>query len=256
MAEKRDECWIGKREKEASVPKVHEEEIFPLWHHARNIERIKGLYGMVVDDQDKDIISLIDGKRILDVGAGYGLLVKKLRGLGYDPTGIEPDEGLIYYAKKYFSTELLNRSIYKTDFPEGYFDTVIIRETLPHLDFDKALSEIGRICGKTVVIFDSAVQPLLKLARSIMGHHEYNQKELNDYMGILKNNGYEIIDIRFRDIFVFPLSGGYISPFALPASGWFGKVMITADGITNFIINRIGLQKILCWRYLIKARKK
>jgi len=196
--------------------KKHEEEIFHTWNHTGNLKKINGFYGRVVNAQDNEIINLVEGHKVLDVGAGYGLLTKKLMGLGYEAVGIEPDPEMVGFAKRYFSVELSEQSIYQTNFPDGYFDTVILREVLPHLDFPEALKEINRIGKGTVIIFDSAPQMFLMFARIAVGHIEYNQRTLDYYISILKRYGYRIAVLRFRDVIALPVSGGYIGPVLVP----------------------------------------
>lgn len=230
-------------------------EIYHILNHTRNLKRISGFFGEIIQDQDRDIISLIEGKRVLDVGAGYGLLTKRLEELGYEVVGIDPNPEMIEYAKKYFSVELLKQSIYKTDFPESYFDTVILREVLPHLEFEKALIEIDRIGKGRVVIFDSLPTIILKLARVVIGHREYNQRSLKFYIGVLEDNGYKICDLLFRDVIALPLSGGFVGPLLVPKIGWVEKKIIELDKKLNLLMKKIGIQKFLCFRYLIKASK-
>jgi len=237
------------------MEKKHEEEIFHAWNHAGNLKRINGFYGRVVNAQDREIIKLIEGKRILDVGAGYGLLTKKLGSLGYEATGIEPDPEMVEFARRYFSVELSGQGIYQTDFPDGYFDTVILREVLPHLDLSRALKEINRIGKGTVIIFDSALQPLLRLARAALGHREYNQRTLDYYVSQLEGNGYKICVLRYTDVVALVMSGGYIGPVLVPDMDWAEWMVLAADGILNDLLKIAGLQRFFCWRFILKAKK-
>jgi SAM-dependent methyltransferase len=227
--------------------------IYHIYNHTRNFNRINGFFGKIMSDQNKDIIDLIEGKKILDVGAGYGILTKTLQGLGYEAIGIEPNPEMVEYAKKRFSVELLRQSIYKTDFPNASFDTIILREVIAHLEFDRALIEINRIGKGLIIIFDTLPTIIVKCGRAIIGHREYNQKSLNYYIGLLRDKGYNICSMVFRDIIAFPLSGGFLGPLLVPRIEWVEKNIIMLDKKLNVLMKKIGLQKFFCWRFLVKA---
>ena len=100
-------------------------------------KQLHSLYGRVNEDQDKQIIISVHGKRVLDVGAGYGLLTRRLKDEGFDVIAIEPNLHIREIAKKWNNVDELPYGIYKTPFDDNYFDTVILRECVEHLDIVK-----------------------------------------------------------------------------------------------------------------------
>ena len=124
------------------------------------------------------IISAVYGKKVLDVGAGYGTLSRRLKEAGFDVTAIEPNPHTREIAKKWNNVDELPFGIYQTPFADNYFDTVILRECVEHLDFPRATAEINRICSTRVLVFQTNLNPLITLARKRIGHEEFNPQKL------------------------------------------------------------------------------
>jgi glycosyltransferase involved in cell wall biosynthesis len=96
------------------------------------------------------------GERMLDVGPSLGILLNGVarKGLYRELTGVDlrpyatflnPD-GRIDYRRM---------SVTALDFPDRHFDTVCCLEVLEHLaetDLDKALAELRRVCGGTLLV--------------------------------------------------------------------------------------------------------
>ena len=80
----------------ADPTKMTEEELYRLniYHEAddgHSEKQLHSLYGLVNEDQDREIISAVHGKKVLDVGAGYGTLSRRLKDAGFEVTAIEPN---------------------------------------------------------------------------------------------------------------------------------------------------------------------
>lgn len=77
--------------------------------------------------------------KILDVGCGEGVLVKKYRGLGYDIVGLDYN----------YSSDLVKQGdITQMPFEDGTFDLVLCLDVIEHIDIlshEKAISEIRRV---------------------------------------------------------------------------------------------------------------
>lgn len=63
---------------EVPVSTVHafDKHIFHKQDHAKNWRKLSQLYGEVAPLQNRDILALVEGHRVLDVGAGYGTLTR------------------------------------------------------------------------------------------------------------------------------------------------------------------------------------
>lgn len=88
----------------------------------------------MVARQDARIADLVRGRTVLEVGAGYGALTKRLGGAGFQVTGIDPHRESRARALEWFGVELLDRDIYASGLPTRGFDTVVLREVGEHLD--------------------------------------------------------------------------------------------------------------------------
>lgn len=219
-------------------------------------QKLNKLYGLVAYNQDCDISRFIDGKVVLDVGAGFGTLTKHLLDNCFNVIGIEPNEEKIAFAKKCYNVNLKPIEVYATNFNNNQFDCVILREVVFHLNFEKALQEINRICNNQIIIFQGNSIFLRKIGQKIYGHKEYNEKNRDYYIEILKKNNYTIEKVFFRDTTAFLLSGGFIGRQMIPNWHWLYKIIIKYDNILKYIYTFIKIEKYFCLRYIINAKKR
>lgn len=121
------------------------------------------------DYRDEKIIAGIgDGRRILDVGCGEGILLEKLaaRLPGCEITGVDLDPVNIRICRE-LGLPVVEGGAYGLPFPDGGFDTVLFIEVVEHLsEPERALAEIHRVLrsgGRLVVLFPNDLA--FKLAR-------------------------------------------------------------------------------------------
>ncbi|SCL20941.1 Methyltransferase domain-containing protein [Micromonospora nigra] len=85
--------------------------------------------------------------RVVDLGAGTGILTRGLRDLGYDEvTAVEPDPGM--RARLVESTPgvtALAGSAEEMPLPDGYADAVVVGQAYHWFDRDRAHPEIARV---------------------------------------------------------------------------------------------------------------
>ncbi|MCA8920326.1 MAG: class I SAM-dependent methyltransferase [Planctomycetes bacterium] len=227
--------------------------------HDTDFERVRqnldGLYGTVAALQNAEIASRIVGTRVLDVGAGAGKLARDLSDQGFQVTAIDIDPRAVAFAREVTGVEVLPRSVYETGFPDRSFDAVVFRESVFHLDFERVLVEVERICGRQVVIFESnSPNPLLRLGRKLIGHEEHDERPPEYYAGALAAHGYVVTGPTYLDACLIPLSGGLLTrplPLAERASGF----LLRLDAAVTGVAARAGLDRTLCWRYLLSGVK-
>lgn len=98
------------------------------------------------------------GWRVLDVGCGVGLLVGEMAALGYDVVGIDVNEAAIRNNLAPSRCSLVADSG-KLPYPDGWFDLVVSREVLEHIDgstIDRCIDEWDRV-GKGRMVHIIAV---------------------------------------------------------------------------------------------------
>lgn len=79
-------------------------------------------------------IELKGGKRLLDIGCGYGYFLKEARDEGFEIAGIEPSKYMLEKANAFLGGEVITLGGYeKTDDLEGCFDVVTMFAVIEHL---------------------------------------------------------------------------------------------------------------------------
>ncbi len=112
-----------------------------------------------------------DKRRLLDVGCGNGSFLVHMRQLGWEVTGVEPDEEAVSAARKKFGLEAFHGSLEEAKFPDGHFDAITMNHVIEHvIDPEGLLKECCRVLrpgGKLVV-----VTPNIKsLGRRVFGEY-------------------------------------------------------------------------------------
>lgn len=245
----------------ADPAKMTEDELYRLnVYHSTDEDfshhQLHSLYGRVNEDQDRFIIQAIHGRRVLDVGAGFGSMSRRIRDAGLDVTAIEPNPHTREIAKKWYDIEELPYGIYDTPFEDNSFETVLLRECVEHLDFPEALKEINRICSRRVLVFQTNLNPIIEAARTRIGHEEFNPQKLQYYQKCLDQSGFTRQSTLFRDPFAFPLSGGYHARQLVPRNDLVEQAVIRVDRALTVLLDACGMSSHFCWRYLLISDKE
>lgn len=215
------------------------------------VGRLNRFYGQVARDQNQSIMKQISGKTVLEVGCGYGLLIDQvnIRGRAF---GVDHDFDAVHTGKQVFNNDLVNSDSYSLCFPNKSVDSIVLRETAHHLDMEKALPELIRVAKKEIIIFEPNSIFLVKAARKIIRHEDY-EAPLLELKRVLEKNGLTIKGISFRDILAFPLSGGLVGYELIPNVKWLGSLLLWFDHFLVNIFSSLGIESFFCWRYLVIA---
>jgi 2-polyprenyl-3-methyl-5-hydroxy-6-metoxy-1,4-benzoquinol methylase len=104
------------------------------------------------------------GGRLLEVGAGSGGFLVLMRGLGWDVTGIEPDEVAARGARSKTGVDVIATTLERACLPPASFDAITMSHVLEHLpDWTSTLGECHRLLrpGGRIAIITPNVESLL-----------------------------------------------------------------------------------------------
>lgn len=94
--------------------------------------------------------------KLLDVGCGNGRFLSKMRKLGWEVFGIEPDAQAVKVAKEHFGVDVFCGTLEEANLPDNSFDAITMRHVIEHVsDPIKLFRECHRVLkvgGKLVVI--------------------------------------------------------------------------------------------------------
>jgi SAM-dependent methyltransferase len=223
-------------------------------------ERLASVWGRI-DRQHNEIIARhLLGRRVLDVGCGYGSLVNYLQERGFEAIGVDLDVKSISVGKALFPRA--NIRIARAEALEheetSRFDTVILKDCLHHLigegdilaafrSFDRILASPGRI-----VVLDPNPNSLLRLARRIIRHQDY-EVPFQKAIAVLERHGFRASKIEYYEVIGLPLSGGYVGPQLVPDVPVLVGCVTTGNRILSGLLNATPLRQWFCWRYIIRA---
>ena len=218
---------------------------------AQKEKRTSRFYGDVARQQNSDIIRFVTGRRVLDVGCGYGNLIDQIRKEKKDVEviGIDIDPQSIKTAKDLYGIDVRQMSACKLEFPDDFFDTVILRETIHHIaaedSFGSALKEIRRVCKKELIIFDPNPNWVLRVSRKIIRHVD-PEAPIGAMIRAIEANGFNVRECKLRDVIAFPLSGGFVGNELVPNIGLIKKTVMNLDKCLNDVLHKLRLQKHFC----------
>lgn len=143
------------------------------------------------------LIKYCKGKKILDVGCGYGIYVDFLSSLGYEAYGLDFTEEFIKTAQKTKKGKFIKGEAEKLPFPDKSFDTVLLFDILEHGDDLRILSEAKRVSkGRLLTIVPRVVDKNLEQSGVIFRHYldkshlrEYEEIDIKE---LAKKSGLEI----------------------------------------------------------------
>lgn len=105
--------------------------------------------------------------RLLDVGCGNGMFLDRMRQLGWEVTGVEPDGAAVKVAREKLGLEVIEGSLEDAGLPDKHFDAVTMNHVIEHVpDPIGTLKECQRVLklrGKLVVATPNIMSMLSKV---------------------------------------------------------------------------------------------
>lgn len=94
------------------------------------------------------------GNKLLDIGCCTGFLLYEARDMGWDTSGVELSIWASRYATERFNLKIYNMPLEKANFPNEYFDIIIMQDTIEHLQHPRqTLLEVNRILKTNGVLY-------------------------------------------------------------------------------------------------------
>ncbi|GAC1352991.1 MAG: hypothetical protein NVSMB1_21590 [Polyangiales bacterium] len=120
----------------------------------------RGRYHDLLDDGEVDLARrYVEGRDLLEVGCGTGLILRRLRPFARRAMGVDLSRGMLEYARKR-GLDVVQGSAASLPFADASFDVVVSFKTLPHVpDLGIALSEMARVTRKGGVIIAELYNP-------------------------------------------------------------------------------------------------
>ncbi len=223
--------------------------------------RLKQFWGTVDRKHIESFSNFLIGNKVLDMGCGLGTTTNHFSKMGFDCTGIDYDGDTIEYCQKtYPGSEFQVANAEHLPFEDECFDTIILRDALHHFygeaDFDKVKKEIVRVSKRNarIIFFDPNVNFMLRTMRWISAHKD-QECNYETALRIVREMDCEIVHHSFNTVYSLPLSGGYVGINFVPNVGWIHNLILVTERFLEKLINRVGLGRQLCWRYLIVGQK-
>lgn len=168
-------------------------------------------------------ISRNNDAKVLDIGSGFGFLLKEIDSLGIQAYGVDLFREMLFEAKKYLKdtkVKLINTDVLNLPFEENYFDCIILMSVIEHLALQEVkndiLSYVKKFIKKDGYLFIHVPirSPYSRFARFI---RKYIAKDLpswaidddgdvthkmwlsyKEYIRIIEECGFELVNFDFR----------------------------------------------------------
>jgi SAM-dependent methyltransferase len=98
--------------------------------------------------------------RLLDVGVGLGTTLHRLTSLGYDVTGISPDDKQIAMVAARYGDTVRAECVRYEDYDGGAVDTILFQESAQYIGSDAIFSRARTLAPHVVVLDEFALEPL------------------------------------------------------------------------------------------------
>lgn len=153
-----------------------------------------------------------------------------------------------------FGISAIDGDIHCTPYRDKQFDSVIFREVVEHLDVSRSLSEACRIARRTVIIFQSHLNPILSGCRWLVGQKEFGEGEATYCSNVLASQGFAQQRIVYSDVIALPISGGLVR--SQPRWKRLYEAILYVDRKLTMVVRSLQLERQCCWRYMLTARRQ
>lgn len=101
--------------------------------YMETFNRYHDVFMRIFARREKDLRRRTGGRRLLEVGCAYGLLLDHLSKHGWDVSGVEVSPISSTYARDSLGLDVRTGTLEEAGFPEGSFDVILLLDVLEHL---------------------------------------------------------------------------------------------------------------------------
>lgn len=158
---------------------------FGAYHHIEHAQHTT--YGVHADK----VIDWINERKVLDVGAGDGLMVKLLIEKGVKCIGIDDNEIAVQLSKDMnIPVELM--SAYKLSYPEETFDAVLMGDVIEHLEYpSEALYEVSKVLKPGGMLYITT--PPRKTSGGLHDKYHFREYYPQELVAFVAPLGFELV---------------------------------------------------------------
>ena len=140
--------------------------------------------------------------RLLEIGCAMGTLLNEIRKLGWEVSGVEPEEWTCEIARNKYGLNVISSTFQEAEIEEASFDVVLLLHVIEHLsDPNKGLSQIARLLRPRGFLvletprFDTLSFKLLKgRERSVIAGHYYYFTRAT-IRALVQKSGFEVAQL-------------------------------------------------------------
>ncbi len=145
--------------------------------------------------------TLIKGKKILDVGCGFGVYVDYLTKQGFEAVGVDFVSEFIKTARKNQQGRFITSSANSLPFENNSFDTVLLFDILEHGDDLKILTEAKRVAKQRIIaivprIVDRSLSDSGVIFRHYLDKSHLREYEMQDLKSLANKAGLTINNLK------------------------------------------------------------
>jgi len=212
---------------------------------------LRGCYGKLAKMYYEGMLAYIAGKRVLDVGCGFGLFSRVCRDNGFQVHSIDVDEQSLRVAREVFQLDGRLESVYETSLPQDSIDTIVFNDVMCHLEFPKLMRAVDRLGPARLIIFDSNMRnPLLRMYRSWAGHEEFQDYTPAAIIENLERFDFRAQRIVYHNFLSLPISGG-LQRDPVPLAHRFPRVIHLGERMLSAVLPWTSLNRFVAFRYLM-----
>lgn len=223
-------------------------------------QRLNSLWGQIDRQHNELIASRLAGRRVLDIGCGYGSLVAYLSERGFEAEGVDYDPESIRIARQMFPSACVRGATAEdlADMPDRSVDSIVLKDCMHHLvgegDVQRAFRNFRRVLAAPgrIVILDPNPMLILRIARKMISHVD-PEATLECTVRVLTEHGFVIRGISFYETLGLPLSGGYVGVPLVPRIRLLQQAVAGLNRALSAAAEAMHLGRQLCWRYIVHA---